>query len=66
MTIHRTHFEPYEDEVGEFRWRLVAGNGEIVCVSEGYTTVHDCLRSIAEMPTWVAAAFDAGVPFVAS
>ena len=29
-------FEVYEDKAGEFRFRLKAGNGEIVAVGEGY------------------------------
>ncbi len=32
-------FEIYQDEKGEFRWRLKGANGEIIAVSsEGYTT----------------------------
>ncbi|WP_353476757.1 YegP family protein (plasmid) [Salipiger sp. H15] len=30
-------FELYKDKAGEFRFRLKAGNGEIILVSEGYT-----------------------------
>lgn len=29
-------FELYKDKAGEFRFRLKAGNGQIVLVSEGY------------------------------
>lgn len=29
-------FELYTDKAGEFRFRLKAGNGEIILVSEGY------------------------------
>lgn len=29
-------FELYKDKAGEFRFRLEAGNGEIILVSEGY------------------------------
>lgn len=31
-------FETYTDKAGEFRFRLKAGNGEIILKSEGYTT----------------------------
>jgi uncharacterized protein YegP (UPF0339 family) len=31
-------FTVYEDAGGEFRFRLVAPNNEIIAVSEGYTT----------------------------
>lgn len=29
-------FEVYEDKAGKFRWRLKAGNGEIVASGEAY------------------------------
>jgi len=31
-------FELYESKNGEWRWRLKAGNGEIIATSEGYTS----------------------------
>jgi len=31
-------FEVYEDKAGRFRFRLKAGNGEIVAVGEAYAT----------------------------
>lgn len=31
-------FEVYEDARGEYRFRLKAGNGEIVATGEGYST----------------------------
>ena len=31
-------FEIYTDKAGEYRFRLVAGNGQIVLSSEGYTS----------------------------
>lgn len=30
------HFEVYEDQAGEWRFRLRADNGEIIATSEGY------------------------------
>ncbi len=38
-------FEVYMDRAGQYRWRLKAGNGEIVAVSEGYTTQYNAKRS---------------------
>jgi len=38
-------FQIYRDVAGEFRWRLVAANGEIVATSEGYTTKYNATRS---------------------
>ncbi|HEC66099.1 MAG TPA: DUF1508 domain-containing protein [bacterium] len=34
------------DVVGQFRWRLKAGNGEIVAVSEGYIYKSSAKRSV--------------------
>ncbi|MGI9614579.1 MAG: YegP family protein [Acidimicrobiales bacterium] len=31
-------FELYEDKAGKFRFRLKAGNGEIIAVGEAYET----------------------------
>lgn len=31
-------FEVYEDKAGKFRFRLKAGNGEVVATSEAYET----------------------------
>lgn len=39
-------FEVYTDKAGEFRFRLKARNGQIVAVSEGYTTKTSCLNGI--------------------
>lgn len=41
----RAKFEVYESRDGQFRWRLKAGNGEIVATSEGYTTKYSAKRS---------------------
>ena len=32
-------FEVYEDKAGKFRFRLKAGNGEIVATGEAYNTL---------------------------
>ena len=39
-------FEMYADKAGEFRFRLKARNGEIIAVSEGYTTKAACENGI--------------------
>ncbi len=39
-------FEVYTDKKGEFRFRLKAGNGEVIAVGEGYTTKAACLNGI--------------------
>jgi len=45
---NQTHpkFELYEDKGGEYRFRLKARNGEIIGVSEGYTTKTSCENGI--------------------
>jgi hypothetical protein len=43
----RRVFQVYEDAAGEWRWRLVAGNDEIIADSgEGYRDKRDCLHGI--------------------
>lgn len=39
-------FEIFEDKAGEFRFRLKAGNNEIILASEGYTTKTSCKNGI--------------------
>ena len=42
-------FEIYADKGGEFRFRLKAKNGQIIAVSEGYTTMAKCKSGIASV-----------------
>ena len=39
-------FEVYEDKAGEFRFRLKATNGQVIAVSEGYTTLANCQNGV--------------------
>lgn len=39
-------FEVYTDKAGEFRFRLTAKNGQIIAVSEGYTTHANCINGV--------------------
>lgn len=39
-------FELYKDKAGEFRFRLKAGNGEIIGASEGYKAKSGALNGI--------------------
>lgn len=39
-------FEIYQDKAEEFRFRLKATNGQIIAVSEGYTTLANCQNGI--------------------
>lgn len=45
-------FQIYQDKAGEWRWRLLASNGNIVADSgEGYTTKVACLDTIDRIKT---------------
>lgn len=41
------NFELYEDRAGEYRFRLKAGNGEVIALaSEGYSSKASALKGI--------------------
>lgn len=42
----RRTFQVYEDAAGEWRWRLVAGNNEVIASGEGYRDRHACLHAV--------------------
>jgi len=44
--MSKPKFEIFKDMSGEFRFRLKAPNGEIIAISEGYTTKASCLNGI--------------------
>ncbi len=44
--VKHPKFELYNDKSGEFRFRLKARNGEIIAVSEGYTSKDACENGI--------------------
>jgi uncharacterized protein YegP (UPF0339 family) len=39
-------FEVYEDQAGKYRFRLKAGNGEVVAVGEAYESKQNALRGV--------------------
>lgn len=39
-------FELYTDRSGEYRFRLKAGNGEVIAISEGYSSKSAALGGI--------------------
>ncbi len=46
MEARQARFEVYEDSAGEYRWRGIAGNGEIIAdSSEGYATKANAERA---------------------
>ncbi|EPX76429.1 YegP family protein [Salipiger mucosus] len=44
-------FELYKDKAGEFRFRLKAGNGEIILVGEGYKQKAGAENGVASVRT---------------
>lgn len=47
--INHPKFELYLDKAEEFRFRLKAANGQIIAVSEGYTTMKNCKNGVASV-----------------
>ena len=45
-TAKNPKFELYQDKAGEYRFRLKAGNGEIILVGEGYKSKSGCKNGI--------------------
>lgn len=42
-------FEIYKDKKGEFRFRLVASNGQVIATSQGYKSKASCVKGIASV-----------------
>lgn len=42
-------FEVYQDTKGDYRFRLKAGNGQVIATGEGYTTKKACMNGIASI-----------------
>lgn len=54
-----TKVEIFEDEAGEYRWRVVAGNSRIIAVSgEGFTREHDAVRAFVQSTEHMSIALD--------
>lgn len=45
-TAKHPKFEIYQDKAEEYRFRLKAKNGQIIAVSEGYTTMKNCVNGV--------------------
>jgi uncharacterized protein YegP (UPF0339 family) len=43
--------EVYPDKSGQYRFRLKAANGEIIAVSEGYSSHASCMNGIESVKT---------------
>lgn len=42
----KIHYEVYRTLIRQWRWRLVAANGEIIASGEGYWNKVDCLTAL--------------------
>lgn len=42
-------FEVYTDKAGEYRFRLKAGNGQVIANGQGYKSKASCLEGIASI-----------------
>lgn len=47
-------FEIYEDKSGKFRFRLKAGNGQVIAVGQAYNTKDSALKGIESIRTHAA------------
>lgn len=47
ITMGNPKFQIYKDRAGEFRFRLVSGNGQIIATGEGYTSKQACENGVA-------------------
>ena len=48
-TLKHPKFEVYQDKAEQFRFRLKAKNGQIIAISEDYTTLRKCLNGVASV-----------------
>ena len=47
--VHVPKYEIYKDKKGEFRFRLKAGNAQIIAIGEGYKSLAACKNGIASI-----------------
>lgn len=59
--MNRPKFEVWKAKDG-WRWRLVAGNGQIVAIGEAHTRKSDAIRAIKTMRSLVVVASVPGKP----
>jgi len=52
----KSKFVIYRDSAGEYRWRLVARNGEKVAASEGYSSKQNAIDSAQKVAVWASEA----------
>lgn len=47
--VHVPKYEIYKDKKGEFRFRLKAGNAQIIAIGEGYKSLASCKNAITSI-----------------
>jgi uncharacterized protein YegP (UPF0339 family) len=52
----KAHFEIYKDKRGEYRFRLIAPNNEIIAVSESYKSKEACMKGMDSVIAYAAVA----------
>ncbi len=52
----KERFEVYKDKSGQYRFRLVAPNNQVIAVSEAYTTKQNCIKGIEAVKKYAATA----------
>lgn len=57
-----TRFVVFEGSDGQWYWRLVAGNGQVIAAGEAYTRKRDALRAIRAVrrAIWTARVMEGG------
>ena len=45
-------FETYEDKSGKYRFRLKAGNGQVIGTGEAYESEDNCVAGIESVKRW--------------
>jgi len=49
-------FEIFKGKAGDFRFRLKAANGKVICQGQGYKTKNACLKGVESIKTNAAGA----------
>ncbi len=51
-----TRFTQFEGKTGKFYWNLKAGNGEVICSSQGYASEDNATNGVESCKRWAAEA----------
>lgn len=48
----KSKFEIYKDKSGQFRWRLIASNGEAVATGESHSEKRAAMNAVKKLKVW--------------